>query len=135
MTFDFENLLKEVSFKAVRSGGKGGQNVNKVSTKVELSFNLSESNLLSEEQKEIIRKKISSKISDEGIIRLTADSERSQFSNKEIVSQKFISLIQKALTPKKKRIASKPSKASREERLKLKKEKAERKELRRKPRF
>jgi ribosome-associated protein len=132
MSFAFENLLKEVSFKAIRSGGKGGQNVNKVSTKVELSFDLFSSNLLSEEQKEIIRKKLSSKISEGGIIRLTADSERSQFSNKEIVSEKFISLIKKALTPKKKRIASKPSEASKEERLKFKKEKSERKLMRKK---
>ncbi|HKR05679.1 MAG TPA: alternative ribosome rescue aminoacyl-tRNA hydrolase ArfB [Bacteroidia bacterium] len=135
MSFSIENLLKEVSFKAVRSGGKGGQNVNKVSTKVELSFDLNNSNFLSGEQKEVILKKLSSKISAEGILRLTADSERSQFSNKEIVSEKFLALIQKALTPKKKRVASKPSKASKEERLKLKKEKSEKKELRRKPKF
>ena len=135
MPFSIENLLNEASFKAVRSGGKGGQNVNKVSTKVELTFDVSASNFLSEEQKEIILKKLSSKISDEGILRLTADSERSQFSNKEIVSEKFIALIQKALTPKKKRIKSKPSKASKEERLKLKKEKSEKKESRKKISF
>jgi len=135
MSFSIENLLNEVSFKAVRSGGKGGQNVNKVSTKVELSFDLNNSNFLSGEQKEVILKKLSSKISAEGILRLTADSERSQFSNKEIVSEKFLALIQKALTPKKKRVASKPSKASKEERLKLKKEKSQKKELRRKPKF
>jgi ribosome-associated protein len=132
MSLSLENLLKEVSFKAVRSGGKGGQNVNKVSTKVELSFDLNNSNFLSDEQKEIILEKLSSKISAEGILRLTADSERSQFSNKEIVSEKFLVLIQKALTPKKKRVASKPSKSSKEERLKLKKEKSEKKELRKK---
>ena len=135
MPLNFENLLKEVSYKAVRSGGKGGQNVNKVSTKVELTFDISGSSFLSEEQKEIILKKLSSKISAEGILRLTADSERSQFSNKEIVSEKFLVLIQKALIPKKKRVASKPSKSSKEERLKLKKEKSEKKELRRKPEF
>ncbi|MEP7169912.1 MAG: alternative ribosome rescue aminoacyl-tRNA hydrolase ArfB [Bacteroidota bacterium] len=132
MSFSLENLLKEVSYKAVRSGGKGGQNVNKVSSKVELTFDVVNSNFLSDEQKEIILKKLSSKISDKGILRLTADSERSQFSNKEIVSEKFLVLIQKALTPKKKRVASKPSKASKEERLKLKKEKSEKKESRRK---
>ena len=132
MLFSPENLLKEVSFKAVRSGGKGGQNVNKVSTKVQLSFDVANSNFLSDEQKEIILNKLSSKISEEGILKLTADSERSQFSNKEIVSEKFLALIQKALTPKKKRVASKPSKASKEERLRLKKEIAEKKLLRRK---
>jgi ribosome-associated protein len=132
MSISLENLLKEVSFKAVRSGGKGGQNVNKVSTKVELTFDVVNSNFLSDEQKEIILKRLSSKISDEGILRLTADSERSQFSNKEIVSEKFLSRIEKALTPKKKRVASKPSKASKEERLKLKKETSEKKESRKK---
>jgi ribosome-associated protein len=135
MPFSVENLLREVSFKAVRSGGKGGQNINKVSTKVELTYDILNSNLLSDEQKEIILKKLSSKISDEGILRLTADSERSQFSNKGIVSEKFIALIQKALTPIKKRIKSKPSKASKEERLKLKKEKSEKKESRKKISF
>ena len=130
MSISHKNLLKEVFFKAVRSGGKGGQNVNKVSSKVELFFDVVNSNYLSDEQKEIILKKLSAKISDEGILRLTADSERSQFSNKEIVSAKFLALIQKALTPKKKRIASKPSKASKEERLKLKKEKSEKKLMR-----
>jgi ribosome-associated protein len=132
MSLKLEHLLKEVTYKAVRSGGKGGQNVNKVSTKVELSFDLINSNFLSHGQKEIILKKLSSKISAEGIIRLTADSERSQFSNKEIVSEKFLALIQKTLTPKKKRIKSKPSEASKEERLRMKKEKAEKKGLRKK---
>lgn len=132
MSYKIEHLLKEVSFKAVRSGGKGGQHVNKVSTKVELTFDVLNSNLLSDNQKEIILKKLSSKISDEGLLRLTADSERSQFSNKEIVSEKFLTFIQKALTPKKKRIATKPSKATKEERLRIKKEKTEKKESRKK---
>src|SRR5438093_3823811 len=104
--FQANKLLNEVTFKAVRSGGKGGQNINKVSTKVELYFDVDASKILSEEQKEIILKKISSKISEEGILKLSTDTERSQFANKELVSEKFVALIQKALTPKKKRVAT-----------------------------
>lgn len=132
MSFKIEDLLKEVSYKAVRSGGKGGQNVNKVSTKVELYFNVTNSNSLSDEQKEIILKKLSSKISDEGILKLTADSERSQFANKEIVSEKFLAVIQKVFISKKKRVATKPSRQSKEDRLQMKKKNAEKKLLRRK---
>ncbi|MFI5219816.1 MAG: alternative ribosome rescue aminoacyl-tRNA hydrolase ArfB [Bacteroidia bacterium] len=132
---NFQNLLKEAYFKAVRSGGKGGQNVNKVSTKVELSFDVLNSTFLSDEQKEIILKKPSSKISSEGILRLTCDSERSQFSNKQLVSEKFISVIQKALTPKKKRHVTKISASSKEKRLQFKKEESEKKERRKKIRF
>ncbi len=132
MAFDLQNLLKEVRFKAVRSSGKGGQNVNKVSSKVELTFDVLNSSFLSEEQKEIILKRLASRINDNGELKITTDSERSQFFNKEIVSEKFLALIAKALTPKKKRKHTKPSKQSVEERLKIKKQKAEKKELRKK---
>lgn len=129
---NFENLLKEVNYKAVRSGGKGGQNVNKVSTKVELSFDILNSSFLSDEQKKTISNKLSSKISAEGILRLTCDSERSQFSNKQLVSEKFISIIQKALTPRKKRRVMKISAEAKEKRLQFKKAKSEKKERRKK---
>jgi ribosome-associated protein len=130
MSFPIENLLKELRFKAVRSSGKGGQNVNKVSSKVELTFDVLNSAFLSEEQKQIILKKLASKINDAGQLKLTTDSERSQYSNKEIVSEKFLALVIKALTPKRKRKHTKPSKQSVEDRLKIKKQKAEKKELR-----
>ena len=127
---NFENLLKEANYKAVRSGGKGGQHVNKVSTKVELSFAVLNSAFLSADQKEILMLKLSSRINEEGILRLTCDSERSQFSNKELVSKKLLSLVQKSLTPKKKRIPSKPSKSAKEKRRKMKEEISEKKLLR-----
>lgn len=133
MHYKIENLLKDVSYKAVRSRGKGGQNVNKVSTKVELYFDISASLVLSPEQKEIIAKKLVSKISDKNILKLTCDTERSQFANKQLVAKKFIALIKKALTPKKKRFASQPSKESKEKRLKLKKELSAIKQTRKKP--
>lgn len=125
-----ETLLKEAVFKAVRSGGKGGQHVNKVSSKVELAFDIVHSPSLTEEQKKIILEKLKKRISDEGILRLTSDSERSQFSNKELVSKKFVRLISGAFERKKKRIATKPSLKAKEKRLEVKKRISEKKKQR-----
>lgn len=130
--FDKDALLKEVYYKAVRSGGKGGQNVNKVATKVELYFDVTSSVALSEEQKELLLTKNASRISEEGLIKLTCDTERSQYANKERVAEKILLLIQKALTPKKKRIAVTVSKTLKEKRLQSKKKVSEKKERRKK---
>ncbi len=127
---NIENLIKEAFFKAVRSGGKGGQHVNKVSTKVELSFDVQNSALLTAEQKQIILKKLASKINEKGILKLTCDSERSQHSNKQLVSAKFLRLIENAFRKKKRRISSTPSKQSKEKRLKEKRKLKEKKERR-----
>lgn len=116
-----EKLLKEVVFKATTSGGKGGQNVNKVATKVELYFSIPDSKILSDEEKEILIEKLATKINDEGELRLISSEKRTQLENKEGVKKKFVSLILKSFTKPKPRKKTKPSKASQEERIKDKK--------------
>lgn len=119
---NYQSLLKEAVFKAVRSSGKGGQHVNKVSSKAVLEFDVFNSGLLTEQQKQIISEKLKSKISARGILQLSCDSERSQYSNRLLVSDKFLRLISKALERKRKRIKSMPTSESKEERLRVKKE-------------
>ncbi len=126
---DFSGELK---FSASRSSGPGGQNVNKLSTKIELRFNIFNSLLLNDDEKEIILIKLASKINKYGELILISQTERSQLANKEKVIEKFHRIISKALTIKKIRKPTKPSKVSREKRLETKKIKAEKKGLRRK---
>ncbi len=128
--FNSDKLLQEVILKATTSGGKGGQNVNKVATRVELYFTINNSANLSDEQKEILNHKLMNRISGDGVLRITSSENRSQLENKESVKQKFLELIRKALTPKKKRKQTAPSKSSVEERLRKKKLKSERKSFR-----
>lgn len=123
-TGDFE---KEFQFKTSRSSGPGGQNVNKVETKVELLFAVYSSEVLTEEEKEILAKKAANKIDQEGILHLTAQDKRSQIQNKELVVRKFYDLLRKAFEKKKIRKATKPSKTAIEKRLKAKKLQAEKK--------
>ena len=122
----------EFVFTTSRSSGPGGQHVNKVSTRVELRFNLTQSQLLAETVKEIIHTKLAAKINSEGEIILVSQSERSQLMNKEKVIEKFYLLIIKALTPVKKRKPTKPSQAAIEKRLEEKRIIAEKKERRKK---
>lgn len=124
---DFSN---EFEFSASRSGGPGGQNVNKVSTKIELRFNVNGSLLLSTEEKVLILSKLSNRVNKEGFLILISQSERSQLANKEKVIEKFYTILAKALTPIKKRKPTKPSKASKEKRLERKKINADKKSLR-----
>jgi len=130
LKFSFES---EITFSASRSSGPGGQNVNKVSTKVELRFNIPNSNLISDSEKEILLEKLKNKISNEGDLILVSQEERSQLKNKEKVLEKFYELIDDALTPPKKRKPTKPSKASIEKRLEGKKIVSGKKTQRKKP--
>jgi len=125
-----DQIIKELRFKATRSSGSGGQNVNKVSTKVELRFDIANSTVLTDNQKDIVGAKLKNRISSEGILILTSDSERTQPGNKRKVIELFIELLEKSLRKPKKRIKTKPSKASKEKRLKEKKIIAEKKNLR-----
>lgn len=125
-----EEILKELEFKAVRSSGKGGQNVNKVSTKVELRFNVSLSAELDENEKVRLHYKLPNRISQEGFLILTSETERTQLANKKKVIELFFKLLEKALKREKKRVKTKPTKVSKEKRLKDKKLQSEKKKLR-----
>ena len=126
-------LLNELEYKAVRSSGPGGQHANKTATKVELSFDLSESEALSENEKSLLMKKLSSRINKEGILKMSSEDSRSQHSNKEIVTQNFLEEIKEALKKPKPRKKTKPTKASKIKRLKEKRKKSEIKANRKDP--
>jgi ribosome-associated protein len=116
-----QDFSSDLIYKASRSSGAGGQNVNKVSTKVELSFDVMNSSLLNEDEKAVLLEKAFSKINSEGILKLTSQTERTQLGNKEVVTEKFYKLLQKIFTKKKKRIPTKVSKVTKEKRLDEKK--------------
>jgi ribosome-associated protein len=130
--FDPTQLQSEIQFQTARSGGKGGQNVNKVETKVELRFDVANSALLNEVERQILLEKLSNKLTSEGVLILTHQTERSQLANKEKVIKKFEALIQKCFEPTKPRKATKPSAAVLAKRLQTKKRNAEVKAMRRK---
>lgn len=127
------NILSELTYKAVRSSGPGGQNVNKVSSKVVLTFDVVKSFAFEEAEKERILKKLKSKLTSDGVLILNADEDRSQLKNKAIVTKRFLEMIEKALVVPKERKATKVPKSVIEKRLKDKSAAAEIKQNRKKP--
>ncbi|MCX2740696.1 alternative ribosome rescue aminoacyl-tRNA hydrolase ArfB [Pontibacter anaerobius] len=118
---------RELQFQASRSGGAGGQNVNKVNTKVELRFQVESSELLSEEEKALVQEKLGNRINSEGYLQVVCQTERSQLQNKELCVQRFYELLRQALTRQKKRKATKPTRSSVRRRLESKKKQSEKK--------
>ena len=130
---DTQKLLSELNYKAVRSSGAGGQNVNKVSSKVVLSFDLRNSQALSEEEKSLLETKIASRLTSENILILNCDEDRSQLKNKAIVTKRFLDLITNGLKVPKIRKATKIPKSVIKKRIKDKKNISDIKQSRRKP--
>ena len=128
-----EILNSELNFKAVRSSGAGGQNVNKVSSKVILSFDLKNSQALSEEEKLLLETKIASRLTSENILILNCDEDRSQLKNKTIVTKRFLEIIEKGLLIPKERKPTKIPKSVIRKRIKDKKNISEVKKYRKKP--
>lgn len=126
------NINSEIIFQTARSGGKGGQNVNKVETMVEGRWHVANSALVTEEQKQLILQKLASKITTDGYLLVKSQTERTQLGNKEQVIKKMNQLIVHVLVKKKSRIATKIPKAVKEKILEHKKQKAQVKEGRRK---
>lgn len=129
------DLINSCSFSASKSGGPGGQNVNKVNSRIELHFNLEESDVFSSAEKRILRFKLANRINSDGEIFMASSEERSQWQNKERVIQRFFDLVERALIPRKKRIRTKPTRASRIKRLEGKKQLSQKKEMRKRPKL
>ena len=128
-------LITELQFKAVRSSGAGGQNVNKVSSKVVLSFDVKNSKVLDEEEKALLELNLASRLTNEQILILNCDEDRSQLKNKEIVTKRFLAIIEQGLHIPKIRKATKIPKSVIRKRIKDKKTLSETKKNRKKPEF
>jgi ribosome-associated protein len=126
-------FIRELSFSTSRSSGPGGQNVNKVNTKVTLKFTPSESQVFTEEEKTVVLHKLHSKLTREGVLVISAQEKRSQLQNKEVALVKFERMLAKAFEKKKVRKATKPSKGAVQERITKKKRVAEKKKWRKLP--
>lgn len=129
---NLEQLKQEVTFKTSRSSGPGGQNVNKVETKVELRFDVPNSRFLEEPEKQLVLTNLASRITNDGILLIISQATRSQLENKEAAWEEFCRLMEQAAEPPKKRKKVKPLTANREERLSKKKQVSEKKSARQK---
>jgi len=132
---NWTTISNELTFRTSRSSGAGGQHVNKTETKVEVLFDIEASGGLTDDEKLAIRSKLANRINDEGILIMSSQKSRSQFSNKEDVIDRLRIQLEKALIPKVKRKRTKPSKEAIEERLTSKKMNAEKKKERKKTNF
>lgn len=135
MPINQNTILSELQFKATRSSGAGGQHVNKTSSKIELSFDLENSNSLNENDKELLKAKLSSKLTKEHILILFCEETRSQHRNKEIAIKRFLALLKTNLIRPKKRRKTKPSKGTLKKRVETKKRTSVKKALRKKPKL
>ncbi|OCX51363.1 peptide chain release factor 1 [Mucilaginibacter sp. PPCGB 2223] len=135
MNFTKADLQRNIQYKTSRSGGAGGQNVNKVSTKVELLFSISDSDVFTDEEKALLLGKLQSRLNKDGLLQIVCDEERSQYLNKEIALDKLADILTRALHQPKKRKKSKPSKAAIAARLDNKRKASLKKMNRRKTSF
>jgi ribosome-associated protein len=131
ITTNLEIPLSEIVFRFSRSGGKGGQNVNKVETRVELLFDVRNSPSLSEEERQRLSGRLGSRLDSGGIFHIVAQQSRSQWQNRLVAIETFAEAMRKALRQEKKRVATKSTRSARERRLSEKKHRGERKRLRR----
>jgi len=131
MNFTKADLQKDIIYKTSRSGGKGGQNVNKVSSKVELLFDIHQSNVFNDDEKQLLILKLQPRLNKDGLLQVICDEERSQYLNKEIAMERLANILTGALHQPKKRKKSKPSKASVAARLDAKKRVSLKKQYRR----
>ncbi len=130
---DRDSFFREFKFQTSRSSGPGGQHVNKVSSRVELRFNVRESQILTDDEKVKISEKLATRINNEGILSIVVQADRSQLRNKQAAVGKFFDLLTQVFTPVKKRRPTKPTRGGRERRLQAKRLGSEKKSRRRSP--
>ncbi|CAM2812401.1 alternative ribosome rescue aminoacyl-tRNA hydrolase ArfB [Flavobacterium frigoris] len=130
---EIQKIISELQYKAVRSSGAGGQNVNKVSSKVVLTFDVEHSQGVTEKEKELLKVNLASRLTTDFVLILNCDEDRSQLRNKEIVTKRFLEVVKKGLEVPKIRLATKIPKSAIRKRIKNKKNVSQVKQNRRKP--